>query len=70
MPKNNLNFLNYACEYPIIPELFFQKCLPIILKNYAGIIGAGLTIKGETTKITTVLAIPLMFCISYYYGIG
>ena len=23
---------NYACEYPIVPELFFQKCLPIILK--------------------------------------
>ena len=20
---------NYACEHPIIPELFFQKCLPI-----------------------------------------
>ena len=31
MPKNDLKLL-YACEYPIIPELFFQKCLPIILK--------------------------------------
>ena len=27
--QNDLKFYNYACEYP---ELFFQKCLPIILK--------------------------------------
>ena len=37
--------IQYSSKYPIIPELFFQKFLPIILKICRYNIGAGLTTK-------------------------
>ena len=32
----------YASQHPIIPELFLQKCQPIVLQNYAGTLGSSL----------------------------